>query len=113
MAVAIKHVGPGGAVVVPPVVVATAFSWIPTFALCVNEPLVPVTDRVKVPVEAEELTLTVSVEVAVPPEGGVTGPGSVMETPEGAVPAHEYVKVTAELNPFVEPMLTFDVPVPP
>ena len=89
MAVAIRHVGPGGAVVVPLVVVPPAFICIPTFVLCVNEPLVPVTDRVKVPVDAEELTLTVSVEVAVPPEGGVTGPGRVMETPEGAVPAHE------------------------
>ena len=57
--------------------------------------------------------MTERVDVAETPDGGVTGPGNVMETPDGAVPTHEYVKVTAALNPFMEPMLTLDVPVPP
>jgi hypothetical protein len=105
-----RHEGPlGGAVVV----VVPALMVIPTFVLCVSAPLVPVTASVKVPVEAPEVRVTVRVDVAVPPEGGVTGPGRLMETPEGAVPTHEYVSVTAELNPLVEAMFTFDVPDPP
>ncbi len=57
--------------------------------------------------------MTVRVEVAIPPEGGVTGPGKLIDTPDGAVPTHEYVSVTEELNPFVEPTLMLEVPDPP
>jgi len=42
-----------------------------------------------VPLEAAAVRVTVSVDVAVPPEGGVTGPGRLKETPDGAVPTHE------------------------
>jgi hypothetical protein len=86
---------------------------IATFVLWVSTPLVPVTESVNVPAVAEESALTVSVEVAVPPRGGVTGPGRDMETPEGAAPIHEYARVTAELNPFDEPILILDVADPP
>jgi hypothetical protein len=80
--------GPVGVVVVV-VVAAPDVIVIPTLTLCVSEPLVPSIDRVKEPVEAEEDALTVRVEVAVEPEGGVIGPGRVIETPLGADPSHE------------------------
>jgi hypothetical protein len=104
-----RHAGPVGVVVAVVVDVAVPIVS-PTFALCVSAPLVPVTANVKVPLEASDAKVTVRVEVAVPPEGGVTGPGRLIETPEGAVPNHEYVSVTGELNPFVEPTLMSDVP---
>ena len=85
---AIRQLGPTGVVVVL-VVVPPATIWTPTFVLWVRDPLVPVTDSVKVPVDAEEPAPTESVEVPVPPEGGVTGPGNVMDTSDGAVPIHE------------------------
>jgi hypothetical protein len=80
--------GPAGVVVV---VVTTApdVIVIPTLTLWARDPLVPSIDRVKDPVEAEEDALAVSVEVAVEPEGGVIGPGRVIETPLGAEPSHE------------------------
>jgi len=106
--VAIRHFGAGGVVVVVADVTSS-----PTLTLWVSESLVPVIDSVKAPVEAEEDALTVSVEVADEPEGGVTGPGKLTETPEGAVPIQEYANETAELNPFVEPTLMVDVPMAP
>jgi hypothetical protein len=82
-----RHFGPGGVVVTALVVVAAIIT--PRFTLWARDPLIPDTDKVKEPVEAEEAALTVSVDVAVDPDGGVTGPGRLMETPEGAVPIHE------------------------
>jgi hypothetical protein len=41
------------------------------------------------PVDEDEVALTVNVEVAVDPDGGVTGPGRVMGTSDGALPTHE------------------------
>jgi hypothetical protein len=72
-----------------------------------------VIDRVNEPVEADEDALTVSVDVAVPPEGGVIGPGKLIVTPDGAVPTQEYVRATGELNPFVEPTVIVDVSLAP
>lgn len=46
-------------------------------------------DRVNEPVDDEEETLVVRVELAVDPGGGVTGPGRLMETPDGAEPTQE------------------------
>src|SRR6185295_13413300 len=45
-------------------------------ALCVNAPLVPTTETAYVPAVVAAATDTVSVLVAVPPAGGVTGVGS-------------------------------------
>lgn len=62
---------------------------IPMLTLCVSDPLVPVTWSVNEPVDDDEVALTVNVEVAVDPDGGVTGPGRVMDTSDGALPTHE------------------------
>ncbi len=83
-----RHFGPVGDVVLLVVVGALPIIT-PRFTLWVSNPLVPVTDRVKEPVDADEPALTVSVDVAVDPEGGVTGPGRLMDTSDGAVPIHE------------------------
>jgi len=82
------QLGPGPPVVVD-VVAAPVVMVIPMLTLWLSDPLLPPTDRVKDPVEAEEDALTVSVEVAVEPEGGVIGPGRVIETPLGAEPTQE------------------------
>lgn len=87
MAVAIRHFGPVGKVVL--VVVAALVIVTPRFTLWLRAPLVPVTDNVNAPIEAEDPALRVSVDVAVPPDGGVTGPGRPRETSDGAVPTHE------------------------
>lgn len=47
-----------------------------TSVLWISVPLVPVTRNVNVPAEAPEPALTLSVDGAVPPDGGVTGVGS-------------------------------------
>lgn len=86
---------------------------IATLMLCVRDPLVPVTERVKEPVELVPEGSTVSVEVAVELEGGVIGLGRVTETPVGAVPIQEYVKSTDELNPFIEVTAMVEVPATP
>jgi len=70
-------------------VVPLAVMVIPTLALWLSEPLVPVIDKVKDPVEAEDDALTLSVEDAVEPDGGVTGPGRPIVIPPGADPTHE------------------------
>jgi hypothetical protein len=41
------------------------------------------------PVVDVESALTVRVEIAEDPDGGVTGPGKLMGIPDGAVPIHE------------------------
>lgn len=71
-------------------------------AVCVSEPLVPVTCRVKAPVDALELAAMVMVDDAVLPAGGVTGLAILKVTPVGAAPSQEGVSVTAELNPLTE-----------
>lgn len=69
---------------------------------CESEPLVPVIRSVNVPVEAVGAALTVNVDVAVLPDGGVIGLGRPNVTLLGADPTHEGDKVTAELNPFTD-----------
>jgi hypothetical protein len=67
-------------------------------ALCVVDPEVPVMVTVAVPTVADEEAVNVSVEVALPPEAGVTG---LVEndavTPLGRPDA---LSVVAESNPF-------------
>jgi hypothetical protein len=82
------QLGPGAPVVVVEVA-APVVMVIPALTLWLKDPLVPPTDRVKDPVEAEEDAVTVRVEVAVEPDGGVIGPGRVIVTPVGAEPSHE------------------------
>jgi len=73
--------------------------------------LVPVTVRVYVPRATEALTVIVNVDVADPPEGGVTEVGlKVAVTPVGAP---ETDKATAELKPFREVTVMVDVPEAP
>jgi hypothetical protein len=60
----------------------------PTFTLWLSDPLVPVTCTVNGPVDEETDALIVRVEVA-GVAVGVTGPGRLIETPEGAAPIHE------------------------
>lgn len=80
-----RHFGAPGAVIV----VLTAVISIPRLSLWVSAPLVPVTARVKEPVDDDDDALTVSVEVAGVDGVGVTGPGRLAETPDGADPIHE------------------------
>ena len=65
-------------------VVVAAEITIPTFRLCVIEPLDPMIVRVKEPVEADDDALAIRIEVAGVPGAGVTGPGRLTETPAGA-----------------------------
>ena len=69
--------------------------------MCVSEPLVPVTRIVKFPGEALEPAVTTKIEVAVPPETGVTGEPIDIVMFAGALPSHEAVNVTVELKPFM------------
>jgi hypothetical protein len=61
------------------------------------------------PVDVDDVVPTVKVEVAVPPDAGVTGPGRLIETSVGALPIQEYVKETAELKALVEPTVIVDI----
>jgi hypothetical protein len=83
-----RHFGVPGAEVVVVVVLGAVIS-IPRLTLCVSDPLVPVTARVKEPVDDDDDALTVSVEVAGVAGVGVTGPGRLTETPDGDDPIHE------------------------
>jgi hypothetical protein len=77
----------------------------------VSEPLVPVTVIVNVPGVAVKATLIVSVEVAEPADGGVTGLGlKVAVTPVGGV---EVLSVTGLLKLFSEVIVIVEVPVAP
>jgi len=69
--------------------------------------------RVNVPVDAVRLVVTIKLEVAVLPDGGITGVGRENATFEGAVPTQEADRSTAELNPFVDPMVIVEVPPSP
>jgi len=69
--------------------------------MCMSKPLVPVTRIVKFPGEALEPAVTIKIEVAVPPETGVTGEPIDVVMPAGALPSHEAVNVTVELKPFM------------
>jgi hypothetical protein len=63
------------------------------------------TDRrgIGTPLEAVELTVTVKVDEAEPPLGGVTGfTLNSYVIPLGAVPVHDPDKVTAELKPLID-----------
>lgn len=68
---------------------------------------------VKGPVEAVASAAIVRVEVAVPPEGGVMGEGSVGVTPAAAAPSHEPESATAELKLLSEVTVHMLVPLPP
>ena len=68
--------------------------------MCVSEALVPVTSIVKFPEKAAALAVTVMIEVAMPFEIGVTGEPMETLIPAGALPSHDAVNATAELNPF-------------
>jgi hypothetical protein len=62
------------------------------------------------PVEALELTATVSADCAEPPLGGVTGFGlKPYVTPLGVDPTHEPDKVTAELKLLIDVTVIFEV----
>ena len=69
--------------------------------ICVSKPLVPVTRIVKFPGEALEPAVTIKIEVAVPPETGVTGEPIDVVMPAGALPSHEAVNATVELKLFM------------
>ncbi len=75
--------------------------------------LVPVTRSVKLPVEALPPAIIVNVDVAVLPDGGVIGVGSVKVTPVGAAPTQEADRSTAELNPLIEVTVIVVEPLPP
>lgn len=113
MAVAIKHFGAPRVVVLLLLVVPAAVITIPTLTLCVNAPLVPMIDRVNEPNDDPGDALTVRVDVAVEPEGGVMGPGILTVTPDGAEPIHELLRATAEVKPFKEPTVMVEVPLAP
>jgi hypothetical protein len=53
---------------------------------------------------------TESVEIPAAFAGGVTGLGRLKVTPLGAVPSHETVNPTAELNPACERMVIMELP---
>ena len=76
VAVAMRHFG-------------AAVSMTARLVLWLSEPLIPVTDRVKEPVDEEDVELTVTVEVASVLDVGVTGLGKATETPDGADPTQE------------------------
>lgn len=67
----------------------------------------------KGPVEALASANIVRVDVAVPPDGGVMGEGSVCVTPVGAAPTHEPDSATAELKLLSEVTVHVLVPLPP
>jgi len=107
-----RHFGAAAVEVVVLVLVASAEIMIPRLTLWVSEPLVPVIVRVKEPVDDDDDALTESIEVAGVPVDGVTGPGRLIETPDGADTQPE-LSATAELKPFVEVTVIVEVPVPP
>jgi len=63
-----------------------------------TEPLVAVTCRMKVPVDAIDVVVNPIGELASPPAGGVTDCGRSTATPVGALPTQEAENVTVELN---------------
>jgi hypothetical protein len=80
-------------------------------ALCVVDPEVPVIVTVAVPTVADEEAVSVRVEVALPPEAGVTGlVENVAVTPLGRPDA---LSVVAESNPFWLVIVIVLVPLAP
>ena len=111
MAVAIKHFGPAGVVVV--LVVAAALICTLMSTKCERIPLVPVTRSVKLPVDAPEPAFIANGELDVPPDGGVIGDGSAKVTSAGAVPTQEPTSITAEVKAFSEVTVMLAEPLPP
>jgi hypothetical protein len=75
-----------------------AFTVSEIVAVCEVDPEVPVIVTVAVPTVADEEAVSVSVEVALPPEAGVTGlVENAAVTPLGRP---EALSVVAESNPF-------------
>jgi hypothetical protein len=80
-------------------------------ALCEVDPEVPVIVMVAAPTVADEEAASVSVEVALPPDAGVTGlVENVAVTPLGRPDA---LRVVAESNPFWLVMVMVLVPLAP
>jgi hypothetical protein len=68
---------------------------------------------VKLPVEALPVATIINGDVAVLPDGGVIGVGSVNVTPVGADPTQEADRSTAELSPLIEVTVIVAVLLPP
>ena len=91
--------------------VAAAFTVRVMVVLCVVDPDTPLTVTVAVPVVAEDDAVSVSVEVALPLAGGVTGlVENAAVTPLGKPVA---LRVVAELKPFRLVMVMVLVPFDP
>ncbi|MEM3465043.1 MAG: hypothetical protein QW566_01090 [Candidatus Jordarchaeales archaeon] len=76
----------------------------------VRLPPVPVTRSVKVPVLADEDTVTVNTLESCPFAGGVTGfLLKEQDTPDGVVPTHEVLSETCELKPLIEVIVMVEV----
>lgn len=67
-------------------------------ALCSRAPLIPVTVSVNVPGVADADTVTVSVDVIAPSEGGVTEVG--VKIPVASIGRPEIERLTSDVNPF-------------
>lgn len=67
--------------------------------MCDCELLVPVTWIMYVPGTAIAFAVTISGDVAAPPDAGVTGEVIDTRTPAGALPIHEEANATVELKP--------------
>jgi len=79
--------------------------------LWLTPPLVPVTCKTYVPVEAVDVVVNPMGELASPPEGGVTLGGRFIPIPDGALPTHAAENVIGALNPFIDCTAT-EVPPP-
>jgi hypothetical protein len=66
-------------------------------------PLVPCTEKLKLPVLALPDAVTVSVLLVLPPDGGVAGLGLNEQLDPDGMPLHE--RLTALLKPFVDVMV--------
>jgi hypothetical protein len=75
-------------------------TWI--WVECESTLFVAVTMSVYVPVEGEGSAVRVRVEDALPPAGMVTGLRRLTVTPAGATPVQTSVRLTEELNPFID-----------
>ena len=113
VAVAMTHLGGAQTPLVVAVVVAVVtVAWMRTVRAVVatDVPLVPVIVMAVVDVEVSVATPIESVDVTVPPAGGVTGLGlNPPVTPAGNGAA----RVTGELKPPLEETVTMTVAVPP
>jgi hypothetical protein len=89
--------------------VAETISSIST--VCVRVPLVPLTVNSQVPGVAEALTLIVRVDVAQPPEAGVTEVGLRVANTSAGMPVT--TRPTGALKPLRDVTFMVEVPEPP